>query len=515
MDIVTDSTAINPTFYPEPLWGPDNPHPLSLGGTELLWPGKYDCYGNRYQPDLDSLSQTYIPQESHGNTPSANSNRLYHGDNLGVLASLNLEFHNRLQLIYIDPPFDVGCDFKLYVPLGEQKSDRTSRSQNGIELLAYRDRWGEGTYHYLHMMDQRLTLMRDLLCESGSIFVHVDWRVSGLIRLLLDEIFGKNNFVNEIIWCFSQGAKSKRMFGRKHNTIFWYAKTQNRYQFNPDAVRVAMKSGTTSFGGRLETDPDGRQYRLVYGSKNTQGKARYYKYYLDEGKVPEDYWTDINSLQSGSDERVHYATQKPEALLERILLATTQPGDWVADFFCGSGTTLAVAQKHDRHWLGCDEGDLAIHTCRKRLIKSPRAEKPARFSIWKSQALIFCEASLAWQVVYHSPHEVDILLNDFIPSQTTSQDSKAAKAPDVSGLDYLDYWAIQFNYTPDTPFLADWDSFRTRKLRNLKLQSDIKFSFSEPGEYTSCIQTVDVYGNSAFHLITLVIPAPGVPPEKP
>jgi DNA modification methylase len=170
------------------------------------------------------------------------------------------------------------------------------------------------------------------------------------------------------------------MFGRKHNTIFFYSKHPGAQIFNADAVRIEMKSGKQSFGGRLETDEGGRKYRLVYGTKNAQGHTKYYKYYLDQGKIPEDYWTDINSLQSGVTERVDYATQKPEALLERIIKASSNEGDLVADFFCGSGTTAAVAEKLGRKWIACDLGRFAIHTTRKRLIQVQREMKKS----WKT-----------------------------------------------------------------------------------------------------------------------------------
>ena len=307
------------------------------------------------------------------------TNKLIWGDNKLILSSLKngplreeIEKQGGLKLIYIDPPFDVGADFSMDIEIG---NDTFTKRPNVLEELAYRDTWGKGADSFIAMIYERLVLMRDLLAEDGSIYVHCDYRVSGFIRLVLDEIFGKSALLNEIIWGFSQGAKSKRMFGRKHNTIFSYTKVPEAQIFNPDAVRVEMKSGKESFGGRLETDEDGRKYRLVYGTKNAQGETKYYKYYLDEGKIPEDYWTDINSLQSGVTERVDYPTQKPEALLERIIKASSNEGDLIADFFCGSGTTAAVAEKLGRKWITSDLGKFAIHTTRKRLIGVQRQLK--------------------------------------------------------------------------------------------------------------------------------------------
>ena len=307
------------------------------------------------------------------------TNKLIWGDNKYVLSSLKngplrheIEKEGGIKLIYIDPPFDVGADFSMSLDIGD---DSYEKKPNVLEQIAYRDTWGLGSDSFLQMIYERLVLMKDLLSEDGTIFVHCDWRLSAKIKLVLEEVFGIRNELNEIIWCFSQGAKSKRMFARKHNTIFSFAKNIDQNFFNADAVKVEMKSGKSSFGGRLETDEDGRKYRLVYGTKNKQGETRYYKYYLDEGKIPEDYWTDINSIQSGNNERTGYPTQKPESLLKRIILSATKENDIVCDFFSGSGTTASVSEKLGRKWICSDLGKFAIHTTRKRLINVQRELK--------------------------------------------------------------------------------------------------------------------------------------------
>jgi len=225
------------------------------------------------------------------------------------------------------------------------------------------------------MIYERLVLMRDLLAENGSVYVHCDYRVSGYIRLVLDEIFGKSNMLNELIWYFSQGGKGAQYFARKHNTIFLYGKSLAPY-FNQSAVRLPFtphkqdKKGT-NYGGRMGVDEDGRKYVEKWGT----GKKKLYRYYLDEGKLPEDVWTDIQSIQSAATERVDYPTQKPEALLERIIKASSNEGDLVADFFSGSGTTAAVAEKLGRKWICTDLGKFAIHTTRKRMIGVQRQLK--------------------------------------------------------------------------------------------------------------------------------------------
>ena len=359
---------------------------------ELIWNGKTNEVTNIVLPfqvieQVDEPRLTKADQDDlagslfdfRGRQKSGWSNKLIWGDNKLILSSLKngpireeIELAGGIKLIYIDPPFDVGADFSMDIEIGD---DTFTKKPNVLEELAYRDTWGKGADSFIAMIYERLVLMRDLLAEDGSIYVHCDYRVTGYIRMVLDEVFGKEVFLNEIIWCFSQGAKSKRMFGRKHNTIYLYSKSLDRQIFNAESVKVEMKSGKESFGGRLETDEDGRKYRLVYGTKNSKGETKYYKYYLDEGKLPEDYWTEINSLQSGVSERVDYPTQKPEALLERIIKASSNENDIVADFFCGSGTTLAVAEKLGRKWIGSDLGKFAIHTTRKRMIGVQRQLK--------------------------------------------------------------------------------------------------------------------------------------------
>lgn len=291
-------------------------------------------------------------------------NRLYWGDNLHVMRQLPSECAD---VIYIDPPFFSGRQYN--VIFGDKN-----------ELRSFSDIWEGGMPGYLVWLNARLYEMKRLLKKSGSLFVHCDWHASHYIKVELDKIFGYNNFINEIIWCYSQGGKSGKRFGRKHDSIFWYSRTGD-YVFNGKAVSIEMKSGKESFGGRLETDENGRKYRLVYGTKNSKGETRYYKYYLDEGKVPEDYWTDINSLQSGVRERIGYPTQKPEQLLERIIKATTDENGVVADFFSGGGTTAAVAQRLNRKWIACDQSRVAVAITGDRLIRQVEEETGKLLSV--------------------------------------------------------------------------------------------------------------------------------------
>lgn len=340
-------------------------HRVSLQTREWVLPAKDSAMDDWiYNQQRQNQTQNQTEQKDW-------VNRLVYGDNLLAMAALlagdehTPSLRGKVDLIYIDPPFDSKADYRTKVVLPDVEVEQRPTV---FEQFAYSDMWHNGTASYLEMITPRLILMRELLSDTGSIYVHLDWHVGHYVKIVLDEIFGKDNLLNEIIWCFSQGAKSKKMFGRKHNTILFYSKDINKYNFYADNIKIEMKSGKTSFGGRIEVDENNRPYRLVYGTKNSDGETRYYKYYLDEGKIPEDYWTDINSLQSGVTERTGYATQKPELLLERIIKASSSENDLIADFNGGSGTTAAVAERLGRRWITSDIGKPACMIMRKRLI---------------------------------------------------------------------------------------------------------------------------------------------------
>jgi len=304
------------------------------------------------------------------------TNKLIWGDNKLILSSLKsgalrrqIEDAGGLKLIYIDPPFDVGADFSMDIEIG---GETFHKEPNLLEQIAYRDTWGRGADSFIAMIYERLILMRDLLADDGSIYLHCDYRVTQFLRGVLDEVFGKGNFQNEIIWCYNVGGKGSQRWARKHDTILFSSKSE-KWIFDGRAAGVARDTGTKSFGGIIGKDESGRPYQ----DKLVKASGKYYRYYLDEPKIPEDWWSDINSIQSGSEERIDYPTQKPEALLERILKASSNEGDLVADFFCGSGTTAAVAEKLGRKWIATDLGKFAIHTTRKRLIQVQRESKDA------------------------------------------------------------------------------------------------------------------------------------------
>ena len=678
-------------------YGPHNPHPLSQMKTELVWEGKYDEFGNRREVDIagcampmqriETVDEPRQRAAAEGQTDMFERklmkvreeapawpdfrNRLIWGDNKLVMASLLKEFKGKVDLIYIDPPFDVGADFTMDVPIGDEK-ETVAKDQSTLEMVAFRDTWGKGTDSYLHMMAERLALMRELLTEFGSVFVHCDWRVSGLLRLLLDDVFGPACFCNEICWQKTRVSKSQSLaFGNVHDTIFMYGKgTQPyfapQYQAHPESYQdshynlveektnrryglwdftQAGKGEPRRFGSQVLRPPTGKHWiwsqeriddgmtsgRIVFTSTGMPRLKRY----LDEskGKQITDIWVDLFDVNAVAEERTGYDTQKPESLVERILVAASEQGKLVADFFCGSGTTGAVAERLGRRWIMADLGRFAIHTSRKRMIEVQRqlhdAGNPYRaFDVynlgryerqwWQKERLnnadqehrrvvleffkaeiltnapsplihgrkagAFCHVDgidsmfsrdeatalakavaaaggrecycLAWEFemdlhlttaalekelrvklkLIQIPREimeknrkspppflevavleaapvlrksaignrksemlpaVDIKLTKFMPSlaEVPSKELEAIKARAVkSGMDFIDFWAVDFDWQPGKPFNHHWQDYRTRKDRSLQTVSDAGHVYPKKGKYTACVKVVDTFG---------------------
>jgi len=278
-------------------------------------------------------------------------NKLICGDNLEELSKLDRE---SVDLIYIDPPFFTHKQYE--VVWGDE-----------AEARSFEDRWEGGIEHFINWLEPRVGLLWEVLKPTGSFYLHCDWHANAHIRIMLDKVFGARNFRNEIIWYYSQGGKSKRFFARKHDVIFYYGKS-DLSPFYGDAIKMPLtphkqsKTGD-NYGGRMGVDDDGRRYVEKWGT----GRKKLYRYYLDEGKIPEDVWTDIQSIQSAAKERMGYPTQKPEALIERIIKASGKNSDVVLDSFCGCGTTCVVAHKLNRKWIGIDISPMAIKLAEKRL----------------------------------------------------------------------------------------------------------------------------------------------------
>ena len=348
------------------------------------------------KPSDTALQGSLFDLDARGRQLKGWTNKLIWGDNKLILSSLKngplreeIEAQGGLKLIYIDPPFDVGADFTMDIEIG---GDTFTKRPNILEEIAYRDTWGKGVDSFIAMFHERCILMRDLLANDGTIYVHCDWRLSSQIRLVLDETFSKF-FRGEIIWkkdAVGKGAKKKaKHWPKTFDNIIAYSKSQ-QVQFFTVPGKITEKQ-LKEFHYK---NPDGRKFKrtslgdysessiakmgkegYIYVSKTGR---KYKKYYLDEYSIPLDsIWVDLPGfgVATASQELVGYPTQKPEALLERIIKASSNEGDLIADFFCGSGTMAAVAEKLGRKWIVSDLGKFAIHTTRKRMIGVQRGLK--------------------------------------------------------------------------------------------------------------------------------------------
>lgn len=664
-------------------FGPGNPHPLSTLKTEFVWEGKYDEYGNRREVDaaglamplqrIETVDEPRARTEAQGGLFDTHKshlddfrNMLIWGDNKLVAASLLKDFRGKVDLIYIDPPFDMSADFTMSVGIGDE-NDVASKDQSVLEMVAYRDMWGKGTDSYLQMMYERLALMRDLLAENGLIFVHIGWNISHYVKGILDDVFQAERFINQIVWKrqaahsdIGQGAKH---LGRLHDVVLLYSKSDTfrwnmQYepysreyldgfykQVEPETGRRYALDNTSGPGGARKGNPHYefrgvtkywrysrerieqlyKEGRLVQAG---EGRDWRYKRYLDEmpGVPIQDLWLDIAPIQSQSREATGYDTQKPEKLLDRILSLASDPGDLIADFFCGSGTTGAVAERLGRRWIMSDLGRFAIHTSRKRLIEMQRElhddGKPYRafhvFNLgryerqwWQKERLkgadeehrrvvlefykaeplaqspspylhgrkgpAFCHvdgidgifsrdevkivaraakeagakevACLAWEFemdlrmvcdalerelglhikLIQIPREimeknrkepppflevatleaepvsrthqgkrvVDIKLKRFIPSlaEVPTKELEALQERAVkSGFDFIDFWAVDFDYRNGGPFNHHWQDYRTRRGRSLKTVSEQGYVYPKRGKYIACVKVVDIFG---------------------
>lgn len=401
--------------------------------TELMWEGKYK-EGKKSSPvrvalpfqDVETVNESALERNLMLDLFGRNEqgdwrNRLIWGDKKYVLPSLLRQFSGAVKLVYIDPPFATGADFSYVAAIpddtdmqGDQSATFLKRP-SVIEQKAYRDTWGRGADGYLQWFYETTVLLYELLAEDGSLYVHCDWRVNSSIRLILDELFGTDNFLNEITWLRSSSGKTtSRSFPRDTDTILLYAKSpaytfnsvfqplsqktiamydkdahdgRGRYRYYPMQKTASPGPETTydyvdntgkawkcpSKGWRMKYEKvkalenDGR---LVLTGTTLQEKA-YWNERENEGKLASNLWNDIPNLQGSNSEMVGYPTQKPEALLERIIRASSNEGDTLLDCFCGSGTTAVVAEKLNRRWITADLGRFAIHTTRKRLLSIP------------------------------------------------------------------------------------------------------------------------------------------------
>jgi DNA modification methylase len=311
----------------------------------LNWNGKQRGFDApvKFSPIIDSI----LYPNGRGYPNALPDGRIVLGDNLSIMSALLPGYENRINLIYADPPFFTNRKFHARIGRGED-----SRKPSKWKLAeGYHDHW-EDLDSYLQFLYERLSLMVHLLAPNGTLYLHLDWHADAYARLILDELFGTSGvFINEIIWAYHGPSPIKTAFNRKHDTILAYAKNKD-YVFNSDAVREPYSPNTVN----------------TFKSSRKAGFGKVPD--LERGKVPEDWWY-FPVVARLHNERTGYPTQKPEALLERIILASSNKGDLVADFFCGSGTTSVVAARYGRKFITCDESIRAVHTARNRLAEMP------------------------------------------------------------------------------------------------------------------------------------------------
>jgi len=348
---------------------------------------------------LDSI----VYPQGAGYPDACPQNKLILGDNLAAMSALLPEYEGRIDLIYADPPFFTNKRYPARVGRGED----SRRPQEWKLAEGYPDHW-QDVDAYLDMLYPRLALMHRLLAPTGSLYLHLDWHANAYARLLLDEIFGAERLLNEIVWLYHGPSPVRKTFNRKHDTILVYTKS-NEYTFNVDAVRQPYDPSTVK----------------TFASSPKAGFGKVPN--LERGKVPEDWWY-FPVVARLHNERTGYPTQKPEGLLERILLASSRPGELVADFFCGSGTAALVAARLGRRFIACDVAWRAVHTTRARLVGA--AKEP--FEMLKVEGYKVEGSQSLKPETFNLPS----------PALSQARQEPATISIDLNSVPELDYWEV-------------------------------------------------------------------------
>ena len=414
----------------------------------LEWQGRGEP---ELKPTILQLDTEAYPREAPPSTDF--SGQLMMGDNLGVMTALLAEWEGQIDLIYVDPPFLTGKAYSARIGRGED----SRRPSEWRTVSGYQDTWQDGA-EYLDMLYPRLDIMHRLLSPSGTIYLHLDWHASAYARVLMDEIFGPDRLLNEIVWVYHGPSPIRRAFKRKHDTILVYTKSK-KHTFNADAVRVAYDPSTVK----------------TFSSSPKAGFGKVPD--LERGKVPEDWWY-FPVVARLHKERTGYPTQKPEALMERIILASSNPGDVVADFFCGSGTTAVVAGRLDRQWIACDSSPLAIHTTYRRLLLGNFVHP---FRSWRAEGETTSYGLNPQVTVSQSDSLIQVALDD-IQSDAAEQEPFPAN---------LNLWEVDWDY--------DGDVFRSRSQavrlwREDEIATHLKHTYPQPGEYSLGVRAFDNQG---------------------
>lgn len=407
------------------------------------------------------LTPVTVTKEVYAEKPL--SGRFYLGDTLSLLDELLQEYRGRVKLIYIDPPFLTGKQFTMRVRVGEKE---WRRSLGSLVLPAYSDAFD--TFSYFSMMERVLTACKELLREDGMLFVHCDFRANAKLRLILDDLFGFENFLNEIIWVYRTGGTARKYFSRKHDVILFYRKGK-KYDFHIDSVYECRKEPRENHM-RRHIDPDGRVYRSI------RANGRVYTYYDDDPVAPSDVWDDLSHLQQKDPQRTGYDTQKPLKLLERIIKCASREGELVMDLFSGSGTTLEAAARLNRPFIGVDQCPLTVNILRRRLADTgfeimlpPQSASPA------------CQVTVEKGVGFYR-----LALNHFA----------AEPLYDYSPDDLVDNWAA--GYFDGDIFRVFAEERRTRKTPALSGVLELPVFFGRLGVRISDIRGKNYYyrGNS-------------------
>lgn len=334
------------------------------GYPELHWTGKRPYTSTQYYP-----AQL---KESYGEPKDGWMNKIFWGDNLQVMSHMLKEYRGKVDLIYIDPPFDSKADYKKKIQL---RGKTALSDTNAFEEKQYGDMWTNDAY--LQFMFERLTLLKELLSETGTIYVHLDWHVGHYVKLILDEVFGIENFRNEVVWCYDKWVAPSRDFQKNHDIILRYSKT-DKYTSNTIREIDEKRQITLDRGYTTNLLANGEKQLIVYKGheeqeniKRLMKSGKFVRTIIKEaeGNPIKDYWV-MNILHPKALERTGYPTQKPETLLERILLASSNEGDLVFDCFMGSGTTMAVANRMNRRFIGADINLASVQTTTKRILNS-------------------------------------------------------------------------------------------------------------------------------------------------
>lgn len=408
---------------------------------ELTWSGK------RRGSEPDAPAPRLVTAEISGSAGDAGwRDKLIRADNRAAMRALLPNFAGKIDLVYVDPPFGTGGSFSL-----------TSRGAGAEDVAAYSDRWSDGLPEYLSTMLEQLELLRALLSDRGTLFLHCDWHVSHYLRCLLDEVFGADAFKNEIVWRYRRWPAKTRIFQRMHDVIFWYGRAPgDAHAWTPRYEPLAPST--------LETWGTKRQIADFSSGRRKPSQT-------DEetpGAPMSDVW-DIGIIAPIAKERVGYPTQKPEALLRRVIEAASRPGDLVADFFAGSGTTLAVAHKLGRRFIGCDVGAPAIHAARKRLL-----------GLGAAFELLQVEGGGGGVEV---------------PAIGVRAEPAGGRAVrlclDGGATDAIDFWAVDWEHDGRV-FRTGWHASRDGRKRALPLA--VEHTYAAGGEYRIAVQVAGAHG---------------------